>query len=408
MSGDHCLSVRLDGHCRAGRTERAHALRPLPTVRYAFARDRCTRRDPSGETEMISGLSAATYLLKVLASICLLALVTSRLKRLRDRFPILATVERWQVWLMAAACLAWLLGGGADAWRDRLEEEASLALSQGPNGELLHKVTRVALRKVLTRAPSSLDREASDAFNAGERDLAAMRYREAARHYERSVRAVPTAAGYLNLGVTLLYLAQFQPAENALVSGLQMARQEAVDRMEGAYFDALGRAYLGQGKLQAAMASHRAALEVHTRVGNPAGRAISHAGIGDVLLAQGRPEEALLSHREAFRLYTRLQNLMGRANALDHIGIVYLRLQEREEALLALQEALSLNRRIGNPLGQARDLADMSSVYLAQGKRGEALEALRQAQTIYRQIGMASGSVSTGDISIDQAGASAR
>jgi len=345
-------------------------------------------------------LSAAAYFLKFLAGLCVLAPLISRLKGQRVRFPILSTVERRQVWLVAAGCLAWILGSGTGAWSDRLEVEASLAMSQGPYGELVQRSTPVALRRELARAPSAPGGEASDSFNAGEHDLAAMRHREAARNYERSVQAVPTAAGYLSLGVTLLYLADFQRAEDALRVGLEMARREAAERLEGAYLDALGRAYLGQGRLEAALASHRAALEIHTRVGNPAGRAISHTGIGDVLLAQGRSEEALLSHREAFRLYTRLENLMGRANALDHIGIVYLRLHDPEEALRALQEALALNRRIGNPLGEARDLADIGSVYLAQGKRGEALEALRESQTIYHQIGMPAGSVPSSETAI--------
>jgi tetratricopeptide (TPR) repeat protein len=351
---------------------------------------------------MMLTLSVAAYLLKVLAGMSLLTLVLSWLKQPRDRLPILKTVDGRQLWLVVAACLAWILGSGANAWNEYLEAEASLALSQGPDGALVQKATPAALRVELTRAPSGLDGQANDGFEAGERDLAAMRYREAAWNYERSVRAVPTVAGYLNLGVALLCLSEFQRAESALLSGLLRARQEAADRTEGAYLDALGRAYLGQGRLQAALESHRAALEVHTRVGNPVGRANAHANIGDVLLAQGKLGEALLSHREAFRLYTRLENLIGRANALNRIGSVYIRLQEPEEALGALQEALSLNRRIGNPLGQASDLAGISSAYLAQGKPREALEALRQSQALYRQLGLAVGSGPNGASLIGQ------
>ena len=356
-------------------------------------------------------LSVAAYLSKLLAGMCLLTLVLSRQKQLRDRLPILKTIDGRQLWLVVAACLAWILGSGANAWKERLESEASLALSQGPNGELVQKATAAALRGELTRAPSALDGQAKDGFDAAERDLAAMRYPEAASNYERSVRAAPTVAGYLNLGVTLLYLSEFRRAESALLSGLFGARQEAADRIEGAYLDALGRAYLGQGRLQAALESHRAALEVHTRVGNPVGRANAHANIGNVLLAQGRPGEALLSHREAFRLYTRLENPMGRANALNCIGGVYFMQHEQEEALGAMQEALSLNRRIGNLLGQARDLAGISSVYLTQGKRSEALEALRQSQAIRDQLGMAVRSDPNGGSVIDQtkaAGTAAR
>jgi tetratricopeptide (TPR) repeat protein len=347
-------------------------------------------------------LIVAAYLLKSLAGMCLLALVLGRLKGLRRRHPILQTAGGRPLWLVAVACLAWVLGSGAEAWKDHLDAEASLVLSQAPNGELVQRATPAALRGELTRAPSAPGSQASDGFDAGERDFAAMHYREAAWSYERSVRAGPTVAGYLNLGIALLILGEFQQAEDALRSGLERARRGAAERMEGAYLDALGWAHLGQGRLAAALASHRAALELHTRVGNPVGRATAHTNIGNVLFARGRLGEALLSYREAFRLYTRLENPMGRANALDHIGKVYVRLQDQDEALAALREALSLNRTIGNPLGQASDLAGISAAYLAQGKRREALEALRQSQALYRGTAMTGGSVPTKDGGIDQ------
>ena len=340
---------------------------------------------------MIPLLGVVGSSLRTLAGLCLLVLALSLMTRVRKGLPILTRAEGKQWWLVLTACLAWILGSGASAWRERLEAQSWLELSQGPNGELVQRATLAVLQAELKSISPLLQSQASAYFNAGEHDLAAMRYRDAIGSYERAVQTFPTASAYLNLGVSLLYLAEFRRAEHALLSGIQVARQEGNDRMEGAYLDGLGRAYLGQGRLEAALASHRAALEMHTQVGNPLGRANAHANMGHVLLAQGRLEEALISHREAFWLYTKLGNLLGRANALNHIGAVYIRLAKQDEALRALHEALSLNREIGNPLGQARDLDGIRKVYLAQGRRREASEMLRQSETIYREIGTSPG-----------------
>jgi tetratricopeptide (TPR) repeat protein len=290
--------------------------------------------------------------------------------------------------LILAACVAWILAHGATGWGRRLDENAWLELSQGPQGELVQKATEAALRKELKDTPAGSSGQVRTYFGAGERDLIAMRYREAAGNYERSARAFPTASGYLNLGVSLLYIAEFRRAEDAFRSGVQIARHRGSVRMEAALLDGIGRAALGRGRPESALGCHRAALEIHTQVGNPLGRANAHANIGDVYLVQGRPGEALLSYWQAFGLYTRLENLLGRANALNQVAHAYSRLGRGDEALQIFRQALALNTRIGNPLGQARDLAGIADAYLVQGKRREALEALQQSRAIYRRIGL--------------------
>jgi tetratricopeptide (TPR) repeat protein len=337
---------------------------------------------------MIFLLDILAYLLWALAGLCLLSLVLSLLKRPRERFPILRVLERRQLVLVLVACVAWILAHGATGWGRRLDESAWLDLSQGPQGELVQKATQAALREELKDTAAESSGQARAHFSAGERDLIAMRYREAAGSYERSVRALPTASGYLNLGISLLYIAEFRRAEDAFRSGIQMAQRRGNARMEGAYLDGLGRAALGLRRVDSALGCHRAALEIHTRIGNPLGRANAHANIGNAYLVQEKPGEALLSYWKAFGLYTRLENLLGRANALNQVGQAYNRLGRGDEALGILQEALALNTRIGNPLGQARDLAGIGNTHLARGKRREALEALRQSQAIYRRIGL--------------------
>jgi tetratricopeptide (TPR) repeat protein len=355
---------------------------------------------------MILLLDILAFLLRSVAGLCLLLLALTLVKRPRKRFPILRAVGARRWGLILAACLAWALAHGAVGWRGILYERSWLALSQGPQGELVQKATQAALDEELKGAPAETGSQARAYFSAGERDLAGRRYGDAAASYERSVRAVPTASGYLNLAISLLYLEEFQSAEDAFRSGIQIAQRRGNDRMEGAYLDGLGRAALGLGQVESALGCHRAALEIHTQVGNPLGRANAHANIGDAYMAQARLEEALVAHREAFALYTRLGNLLGRANTLNRIGHVYSRLGRQDEAMRAFQEALSLDTRIANALGRARDLDGIASAYLAQGREREALEALRESRAISREIAGAAGDARATDRAIEHPKAS--
>ncbi|HYL79312.1 MAG TPA: tetratricopeptide repeat protein, partial [Candidatus Acidoferrum sp.] len=328
------------------------------------------------------------YILTALAMLCTSILAASALRRARKAWPILRLLEGKRWMLILVVCLVWILGIGAFAWKEGLDRQSWLALDQGPNGELVQKATRRCLQEELKRDRAEAASQARAHFDAGELGHAAMRYPEAAEYYERSVQAHPTASGFLNLGISLLYLGEFPRAEAALSSGIQIARRGDAGRIMGAYLDGRGRAALGQGRLEAALGFHRAALQIHTETGNPLGRANAHANIGNVYLAQGRLDEALISHREAFALYTRMRNHLGRANALNHLGVVYGRLGQQDEALRVFQEALSLDTDIGNLLGQARDLSAIAGILAAQGKRQAALERLRGSQELLQQLGL--------------------
>ncbi len=339
---------------------------------------------------MASTLTVLAYLLQSIAFASLLLLIGSLLGTTGKRFPALRLLDSWRLALLLAAFFSGILGLGATAWRDRVEVQVWLELSQGPEGEISQKATRRGLEPELARASGGPSAQAREAFRLAEIAWAGWRLREAAEGYARSVQTVPTAAGYLNLGMARLSLEEFGSAESAFRAGLDLARRLNHASEVGACLDGIGRAARGQGRMEEALAAHRAALEVHTEGGNPVGRAIAHAGIASVYAAQGKPDEALAAHQEAFVLYTRLKNLLGRATALNRIGETYGLLGKPEESLLAYGEALAANREIGNLLGQARDLQGIAAAHLNLGNRHEAQDALRQAQVLYREAGVVS------------------
>jgi tetratricopeptide (TPR) repeat protein len=289
-----------------------------------------------------------------------------------------------------AAIIAWLLGSGAVGLRGWLEARASFELCQASDGELIQKATLLGLERDLRRTTAESIGLAREAFQSGERAVAARRYREGAEDYARSVRAVPTAAGYLNLGIAWLYLEEFRLAEGAFRAGLDIARGAGDAREAGACLDGMGHAAFGQGRLEEAMAFYAEALGAHTEIGNMLGRAITHEGIANVYRQQGRLDEALFAQREAFALYTRLRNRLGRANTLDGLSDIYRRVGRLDEALRASREALGLDQELDNSLGQARDLESMAAVYLAQGERQAALDVLQKALAAYRRAGVVS------------------
>ena len=340
--------------------------------------------------DVLFALTALAALSRCLSLAAVLLLVGGSLRPMRKRFPALGRLEAWRFGIGLATILMWLLGSGAAGLRDWLEVRGSLEISQGPEGELIQKASPIGLQRGLRGTGAASIIVARHAFQSGERAMAAKRYREGEEEYGRSVRAIPTMAGYLNLGLTRLYLEDFQPAEAAFRAGLDIARRVGDVRGAGACLNGVGRAALGQGHLEEALASHAAALGAHTEIGDMAGRAIAHANIANVYRQQGRLDEALLAHREAFALYTRSHNLLGRANALDRISDIYRRLGRLDEALRASREALSLDQEISNDPGQARDLEGIAEVYLAQGELRAALETLKQTLAVYRRAGVVS------------------
>ena len=336
---------------------------------------------------MTGVLTVLSYASTALAVMTGLLLLSSWLHAVRVRVPAVTRLDGRRLFLMLATILAGIVGIGAMAWKSHEEVRGSLTWSQAPGGELVQKATLLGLRRELRRGAES-GGQAREAFERGDVAFSASHFSEAVEQYGRSIRAAPTVAGYLNLGMTLLFLEEFHWAEEALRAGLRIAQRDEDSWAEGACLDGIGRAAQGNGRIEAALGFYRAALDIHTRVGNPLGRAIVHTDVGDIYLLQGQLERALRAHQQAFALYTRMELIPGRASALSRLGEVYIRLGRDGEALGTFREALALDTEIGNPLGRANDLRGIASVLGTRGEGREALDALQQARALYRGLGV--------------------
>ncbi len=69
-------------------------------------------------------------------------------------------------------------------------------------------------------------------------------------------------SAYLNLGITLSLVSDLREAEDALISGLQIARKKRNTEFEGAFLANIGIVYFDQGKLEEALKLFQTALEL--------------------------------------------------------------------------------------------------------------------------------------------------
>lgn len=100
-------------------------------------------------------------------------------------------------------------------------------------------------------------------------------------------------SGYLNLGISLLFVSDFQQCERAFLLGLQIAREKGNRRFEGEFINNIGNAYHRQGKLHMALKSYREALAITKEIANGVGQASALENIGLVYSSQGKLKEAL-------------------------------------------------------------------------------------------------------------------
>ena len=142
----------------------------------------------------------------------------------------------------------------------------------------------------------TLTREAWPYLDAAEHEFSARRYREAAGNLKKSIEVLPTMSGYLNLGVSQMYLWEFRQAEGNFISGVQIARRQGNKEFEGAFLLNLGNTYFREGKYERALESYRSALKFYEQLGDSASQAAVFHNSGIVYHAQGKLAEALRSH----------------------------------------------------------------------------------------------------------------
>lgn len=369
-------------------------------------------------------LIIVTYLFSSLGGISGLLFGVSFSKHQIEQHPFLKKLPKKT--LFVATCVFVFIAAVSGVSKEILSTKSSLELIQGPGGELTQKATYTGFKKELEEAMSECINEAEDYFNAAERDFSASRYQEAAINYQKSINVFPTMSCYLNLGRSLFYTAEFQKAEVAFDSGIQIAQKKGNKEFERAFLGNIGNIYskqgeqekalesyfavlelssnlhdkghtLGnigvvyfrQGKLEDALQFQKDALEISEKLGCLLGQASSYLNIGNIFYVQEKLDEALETYKKALKLTT--DKTIDQANIINNIGVIYTDRGNFEEALALFWSALKFYKQVCNPQGQAMVINNIGEVYFNKGTLEESIKFYEESLNLFKQVGDPSG-----------------
>ena len=162
-------------------------------------------------------------------------------------------------------------------------------------------------------------------------------------------------------------------------TGLEVARDNKIEKQEAVFLGNIGNVYLDKGYLDNALKHYNEALLLAKKNGYQQGIAAHLGNIGNVHAKQGDLENALKHHNEALSLDKKIGYQQGIANVLGNIGNVYLDKGDLDNALKHYNEALLLAKKIGYQQGIASDLGNIGNVYSRKGDLGNANKYYRQS-----------------------------
>jgi tetratricopeptide (TPR) repeat protein len=235
-------------------------------------------------------------------------------------------------------------------------------------------------------------------FEMAEKAFSAGKFPEAARLYEMSGEAVDTLAAKLNFGIAVYNSSDLPKAASIFAAGLQIAREERIAILEGAFLTNLGNVSREQGRLEEAATLYRNA-EAIDRGGDALGSATTAYNCGLLYVARGNFTEALSQFDIARQGYRHLGNKMGEADTLvQRSGLLRIILEANSEQSEDLRAAAQLFQQIPGPLAEAsyRFAVGYRELYEGFDRRDKsslerALDELKRAYRTYENIGYRRG-----------------
>jgi DNA-binding SARP family transcriptional activator len=222
-------------------------------------------------------------------------------------------------------------------------------------------------------------------------------------------------------------LAWFATEYHVLLAALRQAAHEGFDVHAWQLAWALTSFFDYGAHWHDAAASHRAALDAATRLGDPHAQAVSHGCLAEAYIrlkrhgdghahllkalalyeqlgdnrgqghahrilawalgTQGSHREALPHAQRAFELFRTAGHLAGQAKALNAVGWFQIHLGADEEGLVNCQRALDLQRELNDRFEQANTIDSIAMAYYHLGRHQEAAAHYQQALDLYHDFG---------------------
>jgi tetratricopeptide (TPR) repeat protein len=280
-------------------------------------------------------------LLTVIAALIGL-LRTKFVDRAKDRYPLLQRIEHWHLPLTIASAVAISLIGILSVVITLLPDRKDVEVALGPHDDLASVATYIAFEKEIVGYPDNVAGQSRDFFRAGERDLKSGYYAEAATVFKKSVEALPTTAGYLNLGVALVYVGDLTQSETDLSTGLARVSGKHLPELEPAFLVALGVVTHAKGNPKSAIQYFQRALE-HSGNAPTLTKAAAEANIGTALFELNRFDDAFGHLNTAATWYDKLRDYRSKAQVLSDIASLKMETEDLQSSLNYNQQALDLS-----------------------------------------------------------------
>jgi tetratricopeptide (TPR) repeat protein len=264
-----------------------------------------------------------------------------------------------------------------------------VALEQviGKQGELVQKAPQSEFDREVASSAENLKKIATSYFQAAENDFQAQEYKAAAQNYAQSITAIPTMSAYLNEGIVLLNLSDRANAEDAVVKGLKISRDDGNKTFEVAFLNILGVIYIHDGKLSTALDTLRSSQQVAGQIGYLPGQILASDYIGEVYERQRNYDAAITVLRGAASSSTDPRLVRLHARALLMLGVSYLGRNGKgdiERARRIFEEqACPIFQQLGDTLGQALCYDNLGSIAHEQGDDEKAIESFSAAYKLY-------------------------
>jgi tetratricopeptide (TPR) repeat protein len=294
-----------------------------------------------------------------------------------------------------------------------------------PYDDLVIPVSRVfSAHERAARGKSPMRQEAEDLVKNGQ-------FTDAELLFARELATDSSPELFREFGDFLLSLGRLSQAEDVFTRLLAMS-EFAGDKWKAVAFGRIGLVHRKRGHLIEAEHMHKAAMEIHERLGNLIGVATDLRDLGQIYRRRGDLAAAETAHRRTLEIFVRsqegdediaiqysnlaliarlrgdldeaerlhqwalarfeyLQNEQGIAMQLGNLGTI-LRLRENYDAAEEMHKrALSINETSRWPEGVAIQLGNLAVIYTEQERYELASQMLHKSLSINEQLGRIEG-----------------
>jgi hypothetical protein len=173
---------------------------------------------------------------------------------------------------------------------------------------------------------------------------------------------------------------------SVLQTGLDAVTRAGSIAEQARAYRALTRTYARLGRVDAAAAHGRLALELSEQTGDPNGLAIAHRVLGVLMEVRGNQSEALNHDLQALQLYRSAGNREGVARTLNSVGWSYAQIGEFHSALTHCGEAFALLTELEDRQGLAATWDSLGWIHFHLGDYPSAVTCLKHALELFRNL----------------------